>query len=40
MADGGVWRGMMRLLYSLLIYCAVPFATARVLWRGLRDRSY
>jgi 3-deoxy-D-manno-octulosonic-acid transferase len=31
---------MMRLLYSLLIYCAVPFATALVLWRGLRDRSY
>jgi 3-deoxy-D-manno-octulosonic-acid transferase len=31
---------MMRLLYSLLIYCAVPFAFAGVLWRGLRDRSY
>ena len=30
----------MRRLYSLLIYCALPFATARVLWRGLRDRSY
>jgi len=31
---------MMPLLYSLLIYCAVPFAFAGVLWRGLRDRSY
>ena len=31
---------MIRRLYSLLIYCAVPFATAVVLWRGLRDRSY
>jgi 3-deoxy-D-manno-octulosonic-acid transferase len=31
---------MMRRLYSLLIYCAVPFAFAAVLWRGLRDRSY
>ena len=31
---------MMRALYSLLICCAVPFATALVLWRGLRDRSY
>jgi len=31
---------MMRRLYSLLIYCAVPFAFALVLWRGLRDRSY
>ncbi len=30
----------MRRLYSLLIYCAVPFAFALVLWRGLRDRSY
>jgi 3-deoxy-D-manno-octulosonic-acid transferase len=27
-------------LYSLLIYCAAPFAFAGVLWRGLRDRSY
>jgi 3-deoxy-D-manno-octulosonic-acid transferase len=31
---------MMRVLYSLLIYCAVPFAFAGVLWRGLRDRGY
>jgi 3-deoxy-D-manno-octulosonic-acid transferase len=31
---------VIRRLYSLLIYCAVPFATAVVLWRGLRDRSY
>jgi 3-deoxy-D-manno-octulosonic-acid transferase len=31
---------MIRRLYSLLIYCAVPVATAVVLWRGLRDRSY
>lgn len=30
---------MMRLLYSLLIYCAVPFAAASVLWRGLRNRG-
>jgi 3-deoxy-D-manno-octulosonic-acid transferase len=27
-------------LYSLLIYCAVPFAVAAVLWRGLRDRRH
>jgi 3-deoxy-D-manno-octulosonic-acid transferase len=27
-------------LYSLLIYCAVPFALAAVLWRGLRDRRH
>jgi 3-deoxy-D-manno-octulosonic-acid transferase len=31
---------MIRRLYSLLIYCAVPFAFAGVLWRGVRDRSY
>jgi 3-deoxy-D-manno-octulosonic-acid transferase len=31
---------MMRRLYSLLIFCAVPFAFAAVLWRGLRDRGY
>jgi 3-deoxy-D-manno-octulosonic-acid transferase len=31
---------MIRRLYSLLIYCVVPFAFAVVLWRGLRDRSY
>jgi len=31
---------MMRRLYSVLIYCALPFAFAMVLWRGLRDRSY
>jgi 3-deoxy-D-manno-octulosonic-acid transferase len=31
---------MMRRLYSLLIYCAAPFAFAVVLWRGLRDRGY
>jgi 3-deoxy-D-manno-octulosonic-acid transferase len=31
---------MMRRLYSLLIYCALPFAVALVLWRGLRDRAY
>jgi 3-deoxy-D-manno-octulosonic-acid transferase len=30
----------MRRLYSVLIYCAAPFAFAAVLWRGLRDRSY
>jgi 3-deoxy-D-manno-octulosonic-acid transferase len=27
-------------LYSLLIYCAVPFALAAVWWRGLRDRRH
>ncbi|HEY2635111.1 MAG TPA: lipid IV(A) 3-deoxy-D-manno-octulosonic acid transferase [Steroidobacteraceae bacterium] len=31
---------MIRRLYTLLIYCAAPFATTLVLWRGLRDRSY
>ena len=31
---------MMRRLYSLLIFCAVPFAFAAVLWRGLGDRGY
>jgi 3-deoxy-D-manno-octulosonic-acid transferase len=31
---------MMRRLYSLLIYLALPFAFAAVLWRGLRDRGY
>ena len=31
---------MMRRLYSALIYCAVPFAFAMVLWRGVRNRSY
>jgi 3-deoxy-D-manno-octulosonic-acid transferase len=31
---------MIRRLYSLLIYCAAPFAFAGVLWRGVRDRSY
>jgi 3-deoxy-D-manno-octulosonic-acid transferase len=31
---------MMRRVYTLLIYLAVPFALASVLWRGLRDRSY
>src|ERR1039458_5751885 len=31
---------MMRRLYTILIYCAVPFAFARVLWRGFRERGY
>jgi 3-deoxy-D-manno-octulosonic-acid transferase len=31
---------MMRRLYSLVIYCAVPFAFAALLWRGVGDRSY
>jgi 3-deoxy-D-manno-octulosonic-acid transferase len=31
---------MMRRLYSLLIYLAMPFAFGAVLWRGLRDRGY
>ena len=31
---------MMRRLYSLLIYCAVPFAFTVVLWRGLHNRHY
>ena len=30
----------MRLLYSWLIRCAVPFAYLRILWRGIGDRSY
>jgi 3-deoxy-D-manno-octulosonic-acid transferase len=30
----------MRLIYSLLVRCAAPFAFASVLWRGLGDRSY
>jgi 3-deoxy-D-manno-octulosonic-acid transferase len=30
----------MRFIYSWLMRCAVPFAFAVVLWRGLRDRSY
>src|SRR6202789_2924759 len=43
---GGIWGRrrpgscMMRRLYSLLIYCAVPFVFAAVLWRGLRERAY
>jgi 3-deoxy-D-manno-octulosonic-acid transferase len=31
---------MMRRLYTLLIYCAVPFALGTVLWRGLRDHGH
>jgi 3-deoxy-D-manno-octulosonic-acid transferase len=31
---------MMRRVYTLLIYAAVPVAFVVVLWRGLRDRSY
>ncbi len=31
---------MMRRLYTILIYCAVPFAFVRVLWRGFRERGY
>ena len=30
----------MRLLYSWLIRCAVPFAYAAILWRALSDRHY
>jgi 3-deoxy-D-manno-octulosonic-acid transferase len=30
----------LRFIYSWLIRCAVPFAYAQVLWRGLNDRSY
>jgi 3-deoxy-D-manno-octulosonic-acid transferase len=30
----------MRRLYTVLIYCAVPFALAGALWRGLRDRRH
>jgi 3-deoxy-D-manno-octulosonic-acid transferase len=33
------WRSLLG-LYTVLIYCAVPFALAVVLWRGLRDRGY
>jgi 3-deoxy-D-manno-octulosonic-acid transferase len=29
-----------RFIYSWLVRCAVPFAFAAILWRGLRDRSY
>jgi 3-deoxy-D-manno-octulosonic-acid transferase len=29
-----------RFIYSWLIRCAVPFAYAGILWRGVRDRSY
>jgi 3-deoxy-D-manno-octulosonic-acid transferase len=32
----GSWLGV----YTVLIYCAVPFAFAVVLWRGLKDRGY
>ena len=40
-ADGRIRGGLScALLYSLLIRCAVPFAFALVLWRGLRDRRY
>jgi 3-deoxy-D-manno-octulosonic-acid transferase len=31
---------MIRRLYSVLVYCAAPFAFGVVLWRGLRDRGY
>lgn len=30
----------MRRLYTLLVYCAAPFAFAVVLWRGVRNRGY
>ncbi len=30
----------MSFIYSCLIRCAVPFAYAAILWRGVRDRSY
>ncbi len=30
----------MRLLYTLLTYCAAPLAFIVVLWRGFRDRAY
>jgi 3-deoxy-D-manno-octulosonic-acid transferase len=33
------WRSWLG-VYTGLIYCAVPFAFAVVLWRGLRDRGY
>ena len=33
------WRSLLG-VYTLLIYCAVPFAFAVVLWRGLRDPAY
>ena len=39
-AHGGVRRRVSRRLYSLLIYCAVPWATAVVLWRALSSRGY
>src|ERR1700742_136389 len=40
-ADGRIRGGLgMRLLYSWLIRCAVPFAYLALLWRGFGDRSY
>jgi 3-deoxy-D-manno-octulosonic-acid transferase len=33
------WRSWLG-VYTVLIYCAVPFAFAVVLWRGLRQRGY
>jgi 3-deoxy-D-manno-octulosonic-acid transferase len=33
------WRSLLG-VYTVVIYCAVPFAFAVVLWRGLRDRGY
>ena len=31
---------MMRLLYSAVLYCAMPFLFVRLLWRGRRNRAY
>jgi 3-deoxy-D-manno-octulosonic-acid transferase len=31
---------MMRRLYTVLVYCAVPFAFLAVLWRAVRDAGY
>ena len=33
------WRSLLG-VYTVLIYCAVPFAFAVVLWRGMRERGY
>ena len=43
--DGNRDRGArpataMRIVYTVALYCAVPFLVARLLWRGLRNPAY
>lgn len=43
--DGGRVRGgsrgaVVRLVYTLALYCAAPFLVGRLLWRGLRNADY